>query len=86
MAMQARDEVAAQLAHLIGESTDASSPALSRLQTLITAAQYLETLRRYLVDEAREQGTSWEDIAQAFGTSVVNVRQRFDTYRRYDED
>lgn len=78
------DEVLVALARLIDQASDGSTPATTRIVAVIAARNYLEALTRRLVNEARDDGTSWDDIAQLFGTSAVNAKARYGDYREYD--
>ena len=71
---------------LLDQVADNDVPAAQRIAATIAAQQFLETLTRQLVDEAREEGASWDDLGEAFGTSPANVRSRFGSYRSYDDD
>ena len=82
----ARRELVDQLTQLLEQTTDEQVPVLPRITALRTTAGYMEALTRDLVDEARERGYSWEDLAEVFGTSEFNVRQRYGSYRRYDDE
>jgi transcriptional regulator with GAF, ATPase, and Fis domain len=73
------------LRSLLDQVADNDSPATARIAATIAAQQYLEALTRTLVDEALEQeGATWDDLAQSFGTTPANVKSRFGSYRRYD--
>ncbi|MGI9022160.1 MAG: hypothetical protein ACR2HV_02780 [Acidimicrobiales bacterium] len=74
------------LRSLLDQVADNTSPAASRIHATIAAQQFLEALTRTLVDEALEEGASWDDLAQSFGTTPANVKSRFGTYRTYDDD
>jgi len=84
------DERRAELIETVRRMTDQIADdreaAVARLSSSIAAAQYLEALTRSLVDEAREQGASWDDLGNSFGTTGANVRARFGSYRRYDDE
>ncbi len=79
------DEVMVGLTRLIAQARDETTPATSRITAAIAARNYLEAFTRRLVTEARESGSSWEDIAQLFGTSAMNARARFGDIREYDD-
>jgi hypothetical protein len=79
------DEVLVALARLINQASETSTPATTRIVSVIQARNYLESLTRRLVNEARDDGTSWEDIAQLFGTSALNAKARYGDYRQYDD-
>ena len=73
------------LRSLLDQVADNDSPATARIAATIAAQQYLEALTRTLVDEALEQeGATWDDLAESFGTTPANVKSRFGSYRRYD--
>ncbi len=74
------------LQSLLDQIVDNASPTASRIHATIAAQQFLEALTRQLVDEALEGGATWDDLAHAFGTSPTNVKSRFGSYRRYDDD
>ncbi len=74
------------LTHLLGQAGDTGGDVLPRISATITAGIYLEGLTRQLVGLAREEGHSWEELADVFATTPANVRHRFDSYRRYDDD
>lgn len=81
-----RQELIETVRRLVDQVADEKEEALARVSSSIAASQYLEALTRSLVDEAREAGASWDDIGQAFGTTDANVRARFGSYRRYEDD
>ena len=80
------EEILVALNRLIDQCSDQSNPVLSRISASITSHTYLEAITRALVEEALAEGSSWEEIAQVFGTSAVNVQARFGSYRSYDDD
>ena len=86
MTDDAHRDLVAQLGDLLGQATDAGTPVLPRITAAIAARGYLEALTRQLVGEAREQGQSWEKLAEVFATSPANVKYRFGTTREYDDD
>ncbi len=75
----------ALLDHCLAQSGDEGLPVTDRITAANIARQYLEALTRELVDEAREQGHSWQDLAALLGTSPENVRARFGSYRDYGD-
>lgn len=79
------DEVVVALTRLIDQARDTTALPTSRITAAIAARNYLEALTRRLVTEARETGSSWEDIAQLFGTSAMNARARFGDIREYED-
>jgi hypothetical protein len=79
------DEVVVGLTRLVAQARDGSESVTARITAAIAARNYLEAFTRRLVSEARESGSSWEEIAQLFGTSPMNARARFGDYRDYDD-
>ncbi len=75
----------ARLDHCLAQADDESLAIDGRLAAVNIGRQYLEGLTRELVDEAREGGMSWDDLAAVFGTSAQNLRSRFGSYREYDD-
>ena len=75
----------ARLDHCLAQADDQSIAIDGRLAALNIAKQYLEGLTRELVEQAREGGLSWDELAAVFGTSVPNLRSRFGSYREYDD-
>ena len=75
----------ARLDHCLAQAADDSQAVEGRLASLNIARQYLEALTRDMVVEAREGGSSWEDLAEIFGTSAQNLKSRFGSYREYDD-
>ncbi|MGI9033473.1 MAG: hypothetical protein ACR2HY_07290 [Acidimicrobiales bacterium] len=86
MPIDTSGEAFVALRSLLDQIADNASPAASRIHATIAAQQFLEALTRRLVDEALDEGASWDDLAQSFGTTPANVKSRFGTYRRYDDD
>ncbi len=86
MTQEARRELVDQLTHLLEQAADDAAPVLPRISTAIAAGGYLEALTRDLVGVAREEGHSWEDLADVFATSPANVKHRFGSYRQYDDE
>ncbi|MDQ4134172.1 MAG: hypothetical protein M3179_13455 [Actinomycetota bacterium] len=85
MTPEGPDEVVLALRGLIDQMGDESVPVVSRIAASVQVNPYLEAFTRRLVDEAREEGASWDDLAHAFGTSPQNVKSRFGSYRDYDD-
>lgn len=86
MADDPRTELFTALRSLLDQIADDDIPAISRIASTIASQAYLEALTRNLVDQARDQGASWDDLGQVFVTSAANVQNRFGTYRNYDDD
>jgi len=74
------------LRSLIDQIADNDSPATARIHASIAAGAFLESLTRRLVEDALEDGATWDDLAVPFGTTAANVKSRFGSYRRYDDD
>jgi hypothetical protein len=79
------DEIVVSLNRLIDQAKGDEGPATARIKAAVTAKTYLDALTRRLVNEAREDGTSWDDIALIFGTSPVNAKARWGDYNDYDD-
>ena len=79
------DEIVLSLGSLIDQAKDEDNSATARITAAIAAKTYLEALTRRLVNTAREEGTSWDDIAVLLGTSPVNAKARFGDYNSYDD-
>ncbi|CAA9253743.1 MAG: hypothetical protein AVDCRST_MAG76-2422 [uncultured Acidimicrobiales bacterium] len=75
----------ARLDHCLAQAEDGDLAIEGRLAAVNIARQYLEGLTREMVDEAREAGHSWDDLAAVFGTSAQNLKSRFGSYREYDD-
>ncbi len=86
MADDPRQDLVEQISHLLGQAVDGDSAVLPRITTAIAVGPYLDALVRDLVTEAREQGHSWEELAEVFVTSPANVKHRFGSYRQHDDD
>lgn len=74
-----------RLDHCLAQATDESLEVEGRLVALNIARQYLEGLTREVVEEARQAGQSWDDLAAVFGTSPQNLKSRFGSYREYGD-
>jgi hypothetical protein len=85
MSSEAPDEVVLALRGLFDQMGDTSVPVVSRIAASVQVGPYLEAFTRRLVDEARDDGASWDDLAHALGTSPQNVKSRFGSYRDYDD-
>ena len=79
------DEIVLSLTSLIEQIQDDGSAAAARISAAVQAKTYLEAYTRRLVNLAREEGTSWDDIAVLFGTSAVNAKARFGDYNDYGD-
>lgn len=80
------DEIVVSLNRLIEQAKGDEGPATARIKAAVTAKTYLDALTRRLVNEAREDGTSWDDLALIFGTSAVNAKARWGDYNDYDDN
>ena len=81
----ARSELVAQINTLLSRVEDPDGDPLAQISTLIATGPYLDALARHVVNAAREQAVSWDDIAIAYGTSALNVQQRFGSTRPRDD-
>jgi hypothetical protein len=81
----APDEILVGLSRLIEQAQDESTSATSRIVAVIAARNYLDALTRRLVTQAREDGSSWEEIGRLFGTSAVNAKARYGDYNDYGD-
>ena len=81
----AADEVLVGLSRLIDQAQDESIAVTSRIVAVIAARNYMEALTRRLVNEAREQGSTWEELGHLFGTSAVNAKARYGDYNDYGD-
>jgi hypothetical protein len=79
------DEIVLSLGSLIDQAKDDANSATARIAAAIAAKTYLEALTRRLVNTARDEGTSWDDLGVLFGTSPVNAKARFGDYNDYDD-
>lgn len=80
-----RTELFETVRALLDQVADESVDPVPRISSAMAAAQYLEALTRSLVDDAREGGSSWDDLGNIFGTTGANVRARFGSYRDYGD-
>lgn len=74
------------LRSLVDQAADAEASITDRLAATVAASPYLDALTRSLVNDARENGSTWDDLAHSFGTTPANVRARFGSYRSYGDD
>ena len=81
----APDEIVVSLNSLVQQAQDETCAATARVTAAIQAKTYLEAYMRRLVNTARAEGTSWDDIAVLLGTSPVNAKARFGDYNDYDD-
>lgn len=79
------DEITIGLSRLIEQAQDGDNPAVSRIVAVVQARAYLEALTRRLVNEARETGSTWEELAVLFGTSPINAKARYGDYNDYGD-
>ena len=85
MTDESRDLVA-QLTHLLEQAIDPGTPVLPRIATVLAAQPYVDTLLRLLVGQARDDGATWQELADVFVTTPASVKSRFGTYRQYDDE
>ncbi len=79
-------ELVDQLIRLLELAADPAGEPLARISATVATSSYMEGLTRQLVDIAREGGASWQELADVFATTPANVQNRFDSYRRYEDD
>ena len=84
--MPTESESIVGLRHLVDQIGDTSRPAAARIAATNAARSFLEAVTRNLVEEARKEGTSWEEIADLFVTSERNVKARFGDLHDYGDD
>ena len=82
----AEPESVAGLRHLVAQIADPSLPATGRIAATNAARSYLEAVTRNLVEEARNGGTTWLEIADLFVTSERNVKARFGDLHDYGDN
>jgi uncharacterized NAD(P)/FAD-binding protein YdhS len=70
----------------VAQIVDPSLPATGRIAATNAARSFLEAITRNLVAEARQSGTSWQEIADLFVTSERNVKARFGDLHDYGDD
>ena len=80
-----QDEVLLGLSSLIDQVQDESIAVNSRIAAVIAARNYLDALTRRLVNAARDEGSTWEEIGRLFGTSAVNAKARYGDYNDYGD-
>ena len=71
---------------LVAQIVDPSLPATGRIAATNAARSYLEAITRNLVAEARQDGTSWQEVADLFVTSERNVKARFGDLHDYGDN
>ena len=81
--MDRREELFDTIQRLLAQANDPGNDILSRIASCNAAAGYFEAFLRSLVDEAHDEGASWDDLGQMFGTTGANTKARFGAYRRY---
>ncbi len=84
-AVSTQPEYVAGLNSLVAQMFDTSVPAVIRIAATNIARTYLEAVTRSLVEEAREEGATWLEIADVFATSERNIKSRFANIRDYEE-
>lgn len=84
--MPTESESIVGLRRLVTQLTDPTEPPVARIAATNAARSFLEAITRNLVEEARKQGTSWQEIADLFVTSERNVKARFGDLHQYEDD
>ncbi len=72
--------------HLVNQIADPSLPATGRIAATNAARSFLEAVTRNLVEQARQEGTTWLEIADLFVTSERNVKARFGDLHDYGDN
>lgn len=83
--MDRREELFDTIQRLLNQANDPSQEILSRIASCNAASGYFEAFLRSLVDEAHDEGRSWDELAEMFGTTPANTKARFGAYRRYGD-
>ncbi len=81
--MDRREELYDTIQRLLAQANDGSNDVMSRIAACNAATGYLEAFMRSLVDEAHDEGATWDELGQMFGTTGANTKARFGAYRRY---
>lgn len=84
--MDRREELYDTIQRLLAQANDPSNDILSRIASCNAASGYFEAYVRSLVDEAHDEGATWDELGQMFGTTGANTKARFGAYRRYGGD
>ncbi len=83
--MSTEPESVQGLRSLVNQIADPSVPAVTRIAATNASRSYLEAITRNLVEEARNEGVTWLEIADLFVTSERNVKARFGDLHQYDD-
>jgi len=83
--MSTEPESVQGLRSLVNQIADPSVPAVTRIAATNASRSYLEAITRNLVEEARNDGVTWLEIADLFVTSERNVKARFGDLHKYDD-
>ena len=81
--MDRREELFDTIQRLLAQANDPANDILSRIASCNAASGYFEAFIRSLVDEAHDEGATWDELGQMFGTTGANTKARFGAYRRY---
>lgn len=84
--MDRREELYDTIQRLLAQASDPGNDIMSRIASCNAASGYFEAYIRSLVDEAHDDGATWDDLGQMFGTTGANTKARFGAYRRYGDD
>ncbi len=79
------DEVVFALSRLFDQIVDPEIPPMSRITAVVATRTYLDALTRRMVNEAREKGSTWEEIGVLFGTSALNAKARYGDNNDYED-
>ncbi len=84
--MDRREELYDTIQRLLAQASDPGNDIMSRIASCNAASGYFEAYIRSLVDEAHDEGATWDELGQMFGTTGANTKARFGAYRRYGDD
>ena len=84
--MDRREELYDTIQRLLAQANDPDNDVMSRIASCNAASGYFEAFTRSLVDEAHDEGATWDELGQMFGTTGANTKARFGAYRRYGGD
>ena len=73
------------LTSLVAQMSDPAAPVLARIAATNLARTYLEAMTASLVEEARDGGATWLQIADVFATSESNIKARFAPLHDYGD-
>lgn len=77
MARRRPNELEKAVARLIRDSCSGKGGPLDRAALSMRVAEAAERLARIEVDAARQDGATWQDVGDAFGTNRQAAHERF---------